>query len=244
MTDRADRTLFPRAGSAGPAAAARSVMSRAGFTSALSWCRQATHRESGWFLRDSRAMCWPALQVCQVYAGLIFSIRPGVFCFGRVSSAPQPRVWMPRLSPAFARTPRSGLAMVPRAGRVMPAMLRSSTRVTSKRRARSVVVFSHGSPDRARAGAAVSAGCQRPVRTRAADQRPWSRRTRSLRGPTSCRLLDPPRVRHDGRSWVPAEKLRQAWSRSRGACCWTVYDPWASHDWLVLASVSCLDSSR
>jgi hypothetical protein len=38
------------------------------------------------------------------------------------------------------------------------------------------------------------------------------------------RPSDLPRLRHVGRSWVPAKKLRHARSRSLSACCWTVCD--------------------
>src|SRR5450759_2064389 len=70
-------------------------------------------------------------------------------------------------------------------------------------------------------------------------QRRLSRRTRPAGPPTirkpSCR----PALRQGGRRWVPPEKLRQAWLRSRRACCWTVWLPAASHWCSARASVSC-----
>ena len=61
------------------------------------------------------------------------------------TSRPHPLPRMPRFSPAFCRTLRPGSSAVPRAERVMFLIFRSSTRITSKRRARSVEVFSHQS---------------------------------------------------------------------------------------------------
>ena len=57
-------------------------------------------------------------------------------------TAPTPTARMPRFSPAFARTLRPGFSRVPRADRVMFVIFRSSTRISSNRRARSVEVFS------------------------------------------------------------------------------------------------------
>src|SRR5665647_970635 len=87
-------------------------------------------------------MCLQALQVCDVYAALTFSTRPGAFCSSRVTSRPHPDLRMPRLRPAFWATFLPGFSMVPRAVRVMALTLRLSTRITSKRVATSVLVFS------------------------------------------------------------------------------------------------------
>src|ERR1035437_1701163 len=114
----------------------------AAFTSAFALCPQATHTKVAWLLRLSDAMCLQALQVCDVYAAFTFSTRPEAFCSNRPTSRPHPDLRMPRLSPAFCATFLPGFSMVPRAERVIPLTLRFSTRITSKRRARPVVVFS------------------------------------------------------------------------------------------------------
>ena len=75
-------------------------------------------------------------------AAFTFSTRPGAFCSSRVTSRPHPWARMARFRPAFARTCRPGASKVPFAERVMPLTLRSSTRITSNRAARSVLVFS------------------------------------------------------------------------------------------------------
>ena len=71
-----------------------------------------------------------------------FSTRPGALSSSRRTSSPQPDREIPRFSPALARTLRPGCPAVPFADRVMFVMFRSSTRITSKRRAMSVDVFS------------------------------------------------------------------------------------------------------
>ena len=58
---------------------------------------------------------------------------------------PQPDARMPRFSPVFAATFRPGSATVPLAERVIALTFKSSTLITSKRRARLVEVFSHQS---------------------------------------------------------------------------------------------------
>ena len=56
----------PRPVTASPAAR----MFFAAFTSALTWCPQATHRKRAWLSRLSPAICLQAWQVYDVYAGL------------------------------------------------------------------------------------------------------------------------------------------------------------------------------
>src|ERR1035437_4080862 len=111
------------------------------FTSAFALCPQATHTKLAWLLRLCDAMCLQGLQVCDVYAALTFSTRPGAFCSSRPTSRPHPDLRMPRLSPVFCATFLPGSAMVPRAERVMALTLRFSRRITSNLRARSVLVF-------------------------------------------------------------------------------------------------------
>src|ERR1035437_8197288 len=113
----------------------------AAFTSAFALCPQATHTKVAWLLRLSDAMCLQALQVCDVYATFTFSTRPEAFCSNRPARSPHPDLRMPRLRPAFCATFLPGFCTVPAAERVMPLMLRSSTRITSNLRARSVLVF-------------------------------------------------------------------------------------------------------
>ena len=72
-----------------------------------------------------------------MYAALIFSTRPGALSCRRRSSTPQPDRRISRLSPALARTFRPGSSAVPLAERVMFLICRSSTRITSNRRAMS-----------------------------------------------------------------------------------------------------------
>ena len=67
--------------------------------------------------------------------------RPGALSSSRRTSSPHP-LRMPRLRPAFGATFRPGCSTLPLADRVMPWTLRSSTRITSNRRARSVEAFS------------------------------------------------------------------------------------------------------
>src|ERR1039458_3446662 len=279
------------------------------------WCPQATHTKVAWLLRLCDAMCLQALQVCDVYAAFTFSTRPDAFCSNRVTSRPQPDLRMPRLSPALGATFLPGFSTVPAAEPVMALTLRSSTRITSNLRARSVVVFSTQSlrrspslafssaigvltflrrfdPRRARAslrcsrksrsdsfrlspaglvislvdsttatatprstpttppvpGAGTGSGitanaiCQRPAlsavmrydfqsmraQLRLNETQPifgtstlqrarLSRRTRNACGPTTRKPSCWPALRQVGRLWVPAKKLRHAWSRSRNA---------------------------
>src|SRR5665811_1712132 len=114
----------------------------AAFTSAFALCPQATHTKVAWLLRLWAAMCLQGLQVCDVYAAFTFSTRPYAFCSSRATSRPQPDLRMPRLRPVFCATFLPGFCTVPRAERLMPLMLRFSTRITSNLRARSVLVFS------------------------------------------------------------------------------------------------------
>ena len=117
----------------------------AAFTSALSAYPQVTQQNRAWLSRLPAAMCPHAEQRWLVYAGRTFSTRPGALSSMRRTSWPHPLARMPRFSPAFCRTLRPGSSALPRAERVMFLIFRSSTRITSKRRARSVEVFSHQS---------------------------------------------------------------------------------------------------
>ena len=124
-------------------------MFRAAFTSAFALCPQATHSNLAWLLRLSAAMRWQALglrrvrscDLLDVYAAVTFSTLPGALCSNRAASRPHPDFRMPRLRPALAATFRPGFCTVPRAERVIPLMLRFSTRITSNLRARLVLVF-------------------------------------------------------------------------------------------------------
>src|SRR5436190_152444 len=113
----------------------------AAFTSALQAYPQAVHRKTAWLSRDFESTCPQAEQRCEVNAGLIFSIRPGAFSSRRRTSRPQPERMISRLRPDLARTLRPGFAVVPLAERVMLPILRSSTRIRSNLRARSVLAF-------------------------------------------------------------------------------------------------------
>ena len=75
-------------------------------------------------------------------AGLTFSTRPGALSSSRRTSSPHPDPRIPRFSPALARTFRPGFSRVPFADRVMFPIFRSSTRITSNRRAMPVDTFS------------------------------------------------------------------------------------------------------
>ncbi len=114
----------------------------AAFTSALQAYPQAVHTKHAWLSRDFGSTCPHAEHRWLVKCGLIFWIRPGAFSSRRRTSRPQPDRMISRFSPAFCRTFRPGSAMVPLAERVMLATRRSSTRIRSNRRARSVEVFS------------------------------------------------------------------------------------------------------
>ena len=114
----------------------------AAFTSALSAYPQAVHTNRAWLSRESAFTCPHAEHRWLVNAGLIFSTRPGAFSSSRRTSSPHPDRKIPRFSPALARTFRPGLSRVPFADRIMFLILRSSTRMTSNRRAMLVLVFS------------------------------------------------------------------------------------------------------
>ena len=115
----------------------------AAFTSALQAYPQAVHRKTAWLSRDFRSTCPHAEQRWLVNAGLIFSTRPGALSSSRRTSRPQPG---PQDAPGSARpsgrTFRPGFSRVPLAERVMFLICRSSTRITSNRRAMSVLAFS------------------------------------------------------------------------------------------------------
>ena len=117
----------------------------AAFTSALHAYPQAVHANRAWLSREFASTCPHAGQRWLVNAGLTFSTRPGALSCRRRTSRPRPDRKISRFSPALARTLRPGSARVPRALRVMLATRRSSTRITSNRRARSVLAFSHQS---------------------------------------------------------------------------------------------------
>src|SRR5262249_1474284 len=120
----------PRAVAACPAA-----MFLAAFTSALQANPQAVQAKTAWLSRFSPATRPHAEQRWLVYAGLIFSTRPGAFSSRRLTKNPQLEARISRFSPAFCRTFRPGSATVPFAERVMSRTLRSSPRITSNRRA-------------------------------------------------------------------------------------------------------------
>ena len=127
----------PRAVTACPAA-----MFLAAFTSAWPAKPQAVQAKRAWLSRDFASTCPHAEHRWLVYAGLIFSTRPGAFSCSRCTSNPQHDRRISRFSPAFWPTLRPGLPAVPLAERVMPFMFRSSTQITSNLRARSVLTFS------------------------------------------------------------------------------------------------------
>src|SRR5271169_3834749 len=117
-------------------------MLMAAFTSAWQVKPQAVHRKTAWLSRESRSTCPHAEHRWLVNAGPTFSTRPGALSCSRRTSSPQPEPRMPRFSPALARTLRPGFSRVPFADRVILPICRSSTRITSNRRAMSVLVFS------------------------------------------------------------------------------------------------------
>ena len=146
----------------------------AAFTSALQVYLQAVHRKTAWLSRDFPSTCPHAEQRWLVWCGLIFSTLPGALFSRRPTSRPHPDRMMLRFSPLLARTFRPGLSLVPFAERVMLLIFKSSTLITSNRRARSVLVFStqslSRSVSRARSRAAASRTCVRrsePRRARA-----------------------------------------------------------------------------
>jgi hypothetical protein len=114
----------------------------AAFTSAWQAYPQAMHRKTAWLSRDFGSTCPHAEHRWLVNAGLIFSTLPGAFSSRRRTSRPHPDRRMPRFSPDLARTLRPGASRVPFADRVMVPIFRSSTLITSNRRARSVDAFS------------------------------------------------------------------------------------------------------
>ena len=103
---------------------------------------QAVHTNRGWLSRDFASTCPHAEHRWLVNAGLTFSTRPGALSSSRRTSSPHPDPRIPRFSPAFCRTFRPGFPRVPFADRVMLPICRSSTRITSKRRAMPVETFS------------------------------------------------------------------------------------------------------
>jgi phytoene dehydrogenase-like protein len=66
----------------------------AAFMSALSVKRQAVHRKTAWLSRDFGSTCPHAEQRWLVYAGLIFSTRPGAFSSSLRTRIPQPEARM------------------------------------------------------------------------------------------------------------------------------------------------------
>src|SRR5512146_1953467 len=117
-------------------------MFRAAFTSALPTYPQTVQAKRAWLSRDLASTCPHAEQHWLVYAAGTLSTRPGALLSSLRSSRPQPEARMPRFRPALAATFRPGDSADPLADRVMPRMLRSSTRITSKSRARRVDSFS------------------------------------------------------------------------------------------------------
>src|SRR5450759_3164107 len=114
----------------------------AAFTSACAVWPQDRQPQRAGLSRASAAVYPQAWHRCDVYAALTCSTRPGAFCSSRVTSTPQPWSRMARFRPAFGRTFVPGASTVPLAERVMLRTRRSSTRIRSKRRARSVDSFS------------------------------------------------------------------------------------------------------
>ena len=134
-------------------------MFKAAFTSAWQAKPQAVHRNTAWFSREPRSTCPHAEHRWLVNAGLTFSTRPGALSCSRAhQSSPHPDPRMPRFSPALARTLRPGFSRVPLADRVTFVTFRSSTRIRSNRRARSVDTFSDQSLRRS-----LSRACSRPI---------------------------------------------------------------------------------
>src|SRR5829696_9947993 len=117
-------------------------MLHAAFTSALPVQAQTTQAKRAWLLRLSAATCPQTWHRCDVNAAGVLSTRPGAFCSRRVTTRPQPWPRMPLFKPAFCRTRFPGRSTVPFALLVMARTSKSSTRITSKRRARSVEVCS------------------------------------------------------------------------------------------------------
>jgi hypothetical protein len=132
-----------------------------------------------------------------VYAGLTFSTRPGALSLRRRTSRPHPDRMISRFSPAFCRTFRPGSVAVPLADRVMHPILRSSTRITSNRHARLVLVFSHQSL-RISASRAFSRARARFTRLRRSDPRLARASRRSSRRKRCCSC--PARRGQDGSS--------------------------------------------
>ena len=81
---------------------------------------------------------------------------PRALCCNRATSSPHPWRLISRLRPRFCATRVPGCSRVPRAERVIARTFKSSTRMVSKRRARSVVVFSTQSRRRSVSGRATS----------------------------------------------------------------------------------------
>ena len=118
-------------------------MLRAALTSALHGpVPQATHWKTAWLLRFSGATCPQSEHRCDVYAAGTNSSRPRALCFNRATSSPQPWRFDPRLRPRFCATLVPGRSRLPRAERVIARTFKSSTRMVSNGRAKSVLVFS------------------------------------------------------------------------------------------------------
>ena len=103
-----------------------------------------------------------------LYAEVTFWIRPGALASRRLTTKPQPDRMISRFSPALAATFRPGWPTVPFADRAVPWIRRSSTRMMSNQRARSVETFSHQS-FRASASPAFSRAIARLVILRCLD---------------------------------------------------------------------------
>ncbi len=103
----------------------------AAFRSALQAYPQAVHAKGAWLLRLCASTCPHAEQRWLVYAGGIFSTRPGALSSSRRANSAQPEARICLFSPAFCRTFRPGFAAVPCAERVMLRTVRSSMRIRS-----------------------------------------------------------------------------------------------------------------
>ena len=135
---------------------------------------------------------------CDVYAAGTNSGRPAALCCNRATSSPHP--WRPisRLRPRFCATRVPRHSRVPRPERVIARTLKSSTRMVSKRRARSVVVFSTQSRRRS-ASRARTLAMASLVRARRGDPRRARATAAAICGAAwFCRYED----------WEPAAALR------------------------------------
>jgi len=166
-------------------------MLRAAFTSASHGpVVQASHSKTAWLLRFLGATCPHTQHRCDVYAAGIRSTRPKALCCKRAANKPQALRLIPLFRPRLAATPAPGCSTVPRAERVIARTSRASIRITSKRRAISVVDFSTQSLRRS-VSRALSFAIARLVRSRRLEPRS----ARARRCCSTFSLLTSPRLR-------------------------------------------------